>query len=49
MQEPIHLAQTHRQVAPEVCGHYHADRDDLRDGGARHFVDCIDKVRELSP
>ena len=25
------------------------DRDDLRDGGAGHFVDCIRKVRELSP
>ena len=25
------------------------DRDDLRDGGARHFADCIAKVRELSP
>ena len=25
------------------------DRDDLRDGGAGHFVACIEKVRELSP
>jgi lipoyl synthase len=25
------------------------DRDDLRDGGAGHFVDCIRKTRELSP
>src|SRR5690606_28146289 len=25
------------------------DRDDLRDGGAQHFVDCIREVRELSP
>jgi len=25
------------------------DRDDLRDGGARHFVDCIRAVREHSP
>jgi lipoic acid synthetase len=25
------------------------DRDDLRDGGAQHFVDCIRAVRELSP
>jgi lipoyl synthase len=24
------------------------DRDDLRDGGAGHFVDCIRKTRELS-
>jgi len=25
------------------------DRDDLRDGGAAHFVECITKTRELSP
>src|SRR3546814_2031971 len=25
------------------------DRDDLRAGGAGHFVECIRKVRELSP
>jgi lipoic acid synthetase len=25
------------------------DRDDLRDGGAQHFVDCIRAVRQLSP
>jgi len=25
------------------------DRDDLKDGGAQHFVDCIRATRELSP
>ncbi|HEV2431119.1 MAG TPA: lipoyl synthase, partial [Burkholderiales bacterium] len=25
------------------------DRDDLRDGGAQHFVDCIRAVRQASP
>ena len=25
------------------------DRDDLKDGGAQHFVDCIRAVREQSP
>src|SRR5207253_5818334 len=25
------------------------DRDDLRDGGAGHFVECIQKTRVLSP
>ncbi|KMT66193.1 lipoyl synthase [Catenovulum maritimum] len=25
------------------------DRDDLRDGGAQHFVDCIDSIRKYSP
>ncbi len=25
------------------------DRDDLRDGGAQHFVDCVNEVRRQSP
>ncbi len=25
------------------------DRDDLRDGGAQHFVDCIQETRKQSP
>ena len=25
------------------------DRDDLRDGGAAHFADCIRAVRDCSP
>src|SRR3990167_10439904 len=25
------------------------DRDDLRDGGAQHFADCIREIRKLSP
>ncbi len=25
------------------------DRDDLRDGGAGHYVECIQQTRELSP
>ena len=25
------------------------DRDDLRDGGAQHFVDCLREIRRLSP
>lgn len=27
----------------------HVDRDDLRDGGAGHFGECIKKIRELTP
>ena len=25
------------------------DRDDLRDGGAQHFADCIREIRKLNP
>ncbi len=47
--EPINLAKT---IAALKLGYVvitSVDRDDLRDGGAQHFVDCIRAVRELSP
>jgi lipoyl synthase len=48
-EEPVHLAQT---IAALKLGYVvitSVDRDDLRDGGARHFADCIHTVREHSP
>lgn len=48
-QEPLHLAQTIAKLKLRYVVITSVDRDDLRDGGAQHFVDCIDKVRELSP
>jgi len=48
-EEPTHLAQTIAQLKLRYVVITSVDRDDLRDGGAQHFVDCIDKVRELSP
>jgi lipoyl synthase len=47
--EPVHLAQTIAQLRLKYVVITSVDRDDLRDGGAQHFVDCIAKVRELSP
>ena len=47
--EPRHLAETIARLKLNYVVITSVDRDDLRDGGARHFVDCIDKVRELSP
>jgi lipoic acid synthetase len=48
-EEPRHLAQTIAALALEYVVITSVDRDDLRDGGARHFADCISAVRELSP
>ena len=48
-QEPLHLAQTIRKLKLSYVVITSVDRDDLRDGGAQHFVDCIRAVRELSP
>ncbi|MEE9302245.1 MAG: lipoyl synthase, partial [Thiotrichaceae bacterium] len=48
-QEPIHLAETIQAMKLKYVVITSVDRDDLRDGGSGHFVDCIQKVRELSP
>src|SRR5439155_4728708 len=47
--EPRHLAETIAQLGLRYVVITSVDRDDLRDGGARHFVDCIRAVREHSP
>jgi len=48
-QEPLHLAQTIAALHLKYVVITSVDRDDLRDGGAQHFADCIARVRELSP
>ena len=47
--EPLHLAETIAKMALRYVVITSVDRDDLRDGGAGHFVDCIRAVRSLSP
>jgi lipoic acid synthetase len=47
--EPRHLAQTIALLKLNYVVITSVDRDDLRDGGARHFVDCISAVRAASP
>jgi lipoic acid synthetase len=47
--EPLNLAKTIAALKLRYVVITSVDRDDLRDGGAQHFVDCIRKVRELSP
>ena len=47
--EPRHLAETIARLRLQYVVITSVDRDDLRDGGAQHFVDCIRAVRELSP
>src|SRR5438132_628879 len=47
--EPRHLAETIAALRLNYAVITSVDRDDLRDGGAQHFVDCIRAVRELSP
>jgi lipoic acid synthetase len=48
-EEPAHLAQTIARLKLKYVVITSVDRDDLKDGGAQHFVDCIRAVRETSP
>ena len=47
--EPANLAKTIAALKLKYVVITSVDRDDLRDGGAQHFVDCIARTRELSP
>lgn len=47
--EPENLASTIAQMRLNYVVITSVDRDDLADGGAQHFVDCIAAVREKSP
>ncbi|MES2787804.1 MAG: lipoyl synthase [Pseudomonadota bacterium] len=47
--EPENLARTIARLKLKYVVITSVDRDDLRDGGAGHFVECIRRTRELSP
>ncbi|WP_254613947.1 lipoyl synthase, partial [Burkholderia lata] len=47
--EPKNLARTIGALKLKYVVITSVDRDDLRDGGAGHFVECIREVREQSP
>jgi lipoic acid synthetase len=47
--EPRHLAETIAAMKLRYVVITSVDRDDLRDGGAGHFVACIRAVRAASP
>lgn len=47
--EPINLAKSVAAMKLRYVVITSVDRDDLRDGGAQHYVDCINEIRERSP
>jgi lipoic acid synthetase len=47
--EPVQLARTVQDMKLRYIVITSVDRDDLRDGGAAHFADCIGQVRALNP
>ncbi len=48
-EEPKRLAETVRNLGLDYVVITSVDRDDLRDGGAGHFAECIKEIRTLSP
>ncbi len=48
-EEPENLARTVADMGLKYVVVTSVDRDDLRDGGAQHFVDCIAAIRARSP
>jgi lipoic acid synthetase len=47
--EPKHVAQSIKTLALKYVVITSVDRDDLRDGGAAHFGECIREARALNP
>ena len=48
-EEPQNLANSVRAMNLRYVVITSVDRDDLRDGGAQHFADCITAIRQTSP
>lgn len=48
-EEPKHLAETIAKMQLKYVVITSVDRDDLKDGGASHFIACIRAIRELNP
>ncbi len=47
--EPYNLATAIKKMGLKHVVITSVDRDDLDDGGAAHFVDCIEKIRHVCP
>ncbi|OYQ75639.1 lipoyl synthase [Wohlfahrtiimonas sp. G9077] len=48
-EEPKNLAETVAAMSLRYVVITSVDRDDLRDGGAQHFADCITEARAMNP
>ena len=47
--EPMNVAKSISELGLRYVVITSVDRDDLRDGGANHFSECVSKARELNP
>lgn len=49
LNEPLHIAEAVRDLGLKYAVITSVTRDDLPDGGAEHFAECIKNIRKLSP
>lgn len=49
LQEPKHVAEAVKDLGLKYSVITSVTRDDLRDGGAEHFANCIYEIKKLSP
>ena len=49
LNEPMHVAEAVRDLGLKYAVITSVTRDDLPDGGAQHFANCIKEIRKLSP
>lgn len=49
LNEPMHVAEAVRDLELKYAVITSVTRDDLPDGGAEHFANCIKEIRKLSP
>lgn len=49
MEEPLHIAQAVKDLGLKYAVITSVTRDDLEDGGAEHFANCIYEIRKIMP
>lgn len=49
LNEPLHIAKAVKELGLKYAVMTSVTRDDLEDGGAEHFANCIYEIRKLSP
>lgn len=49
VEEPEHIAQAVKELGLKYAVITSVTRDDLQDGGAKHFAKCIEQIRKVSP
>lgn len=49
LNEPLHIAKAVKDLGLKYAVITSVTRDDLEDGGAEHFANCIYEIRKLSP